>query len=249
MNNARLSVPLITIIIVAKNACATISSAIASVKGQTYSAVECIVIDGASTDGTLEILQNESSINILISEPDRGIYDAMNKGINYAHGEWILFLGADDQLADRDVLARIFSVSYDSQLIYGNVRFGQSACIYDGFFSKTKLMWKNICHQAIFYRRELFLRIGLFDERYPLWADWEFNLRAFGHPATKPCHINEVISLYGAHGLSHAQCDHIFLADRLRLIMDLYGPWYTLLYRLLFRPVSRGWIYRQAGHI
>lgn len=249
MNNIQLSSPLITIIIVAKNAKTTIASALKSIEAQTYSAVECIVIDGASTDGTREILQNESSIDILISEPDRGIYDAMNKGINYAHGEWILFLGADDQLADRSVLSRIFSMSYDSQFIYGNVRFGQSAYFYDGAFSKSKLMWKNICHQAIFYRRELFLRIGLFDERYPLWADWEFNLRAFADPATKPQYINEVISLYGARGLSYAQCDHIFLADRLRLIMDLFGPWYTLLYRLLFRPVSRGWIYRQAGHI
>lgn len=240
--------PLISVIIVVKNACATITSAVESIREQSYSAVECIVIDGASTDGTLEILQNDSSIDMLISEPDRGIYDAMNKGIRHASGEWILFLGADDRLADRNVLARVFSVSYESKLIYGNVRFGQS-CLYDGYFSKSKLMWKNICHQAIFYRRELFQKIGLFHERYPLWADWEFNLRAFADPVTKPQHINEVISLYGAHGLSHAQCDHIFLADRLRLIMDLFGPWYTLLYRLLFRPVSRGWIYRQAGHV
>lgn len=249
MNSVQTSAPLITIIVVAKNAKTTIASALRSIKDQSHSAVECIVIDGASTDGTLELLQGNPAIDLLISEPDRGIYDAMNKGIRYARGEWVLFLGADDQLADDGVLARTFSASYDSQLIYGNVRFGQSACLYDGTFSKSKLMWKNICHQAIFYRRELFLRIGLFDERYPLWADWEFNLRAFADPATKPQYINEVISLYGACGLSYAQCDHIFLADRLRLIMDLFGPWYTLLYRLLFRPVSRGWIYRQAGHI
>jgi len=249
MNPAQPFLPLVSIIIVSKNASATISSAIASVKGQTYAAIECIVIDGASTDGTLELLQGNPVIDLLISEPDRGIYDAMNKGICHARGEWILFLGADDLLADEGVLARIFSSFYDGQLVYGNVRLGQNFCLYDGAFSKAKLMWKNICHQAIFYRKDLFHQIGMFNERYPLWADWEFNLRAFAHSATKPCHIDEVISIYGSGGLSHAQCDHIFLADRLRLIMDLFGPWYTLLYRLLFRPVSRGWIYRHAGHV
>ena len=119
------SLPKISIIIVVHNAAKTLKFAINSIFEQSYKNVEVVVIDGGSTDGTLEILKNNKAENLIwISEPDKGIYDAMNKGIRICSGEWLYFLGADDQLYDKNVLANIFQNSNVSgvEFLYGNVK-------------------------------------------------------------------------------------------------------------------------------
>ena len=116
--------PLVSIITVVKNGEASLTRAIEGVKGQTYPNREHIVIDGGSTDGTLDILNAHHEVDLWISEPDRGIYDAMDKGIDLSRGTWLYFLGVDDVLNSPGTLASVFggSLALDGvDLIVGNV--------------------------------------------------------------------------------------------------------------------------------
>ena len=222
--------PKISIIIPCLNAESTIERAIKSAVGQTYENLELLVIDGGSIDASLEVLSSyQSSIATLLSEPDKGVYDAMNKGISNASGEWLFFLGADDELIDPAVLHSVFQLSNDSQLLYGDVILSGSGIVgthgqvYDGQFSKLKLCRKNICQQAIFYRKKLFDEIGLFDLDYPVLADWVFNIKAFSRRETKPLYINSPIAKYHAEGISNARSDPAADRDRARLIRRNFG--------------------------
>ena len=101
--------PVVSIVTVCYNAVGVIEKTVTSVLNQTYKKIEYIVVDGASSDGTIEILNNyRSHISTLVSEPDKGIYDAMNKAIDMVSGEWILFLNAGDSFVDNNVLSHVF---------------------------------------------------------------------------------------------------------------------------------------------
>ncbi|GHT73767.1 hypothetical protein AGMMS50262_05420 [Bacteroidia bacterium] len=157
-------------------------------------------MDGLSTDSTLEIVKyfNDDRIKIF-SEKDEGIYDAMNKGIDRANGEWLYFLGSDDVLYDAEVLSDISSFIKEDDgvsFIYGNVVMKKSNDIYAGEFDRVKLFYQNISHQAIFYKKDIFALIGLFDLKYKVWADWDLNLRCFLHPNILVRYIDRIIANY-----------------------------------------------------
>src|SRR5438045_5149796 len=117
--------PKVSIITVCKNASPTIEETLKSVSQQTYPAIECIVVDGKSSDHSLEIVKKyKRIISKIISEPDHGIYDAMNKGIHHSKGDWLLFLGADDQLSPK--VSEVFSKLHeyhDADVVYGDVQY------------------------------------------------------------------------------------------------------------------------------
>lgn len=206
----------LTVITVCLNAATTIETTIQSVISQSLKNIEFIIIDGESSDGTLDILEKYNSYaNFLyISEPDLGIYDAMNKGVQLSKGEWVIFLGSDDQLIDDNVVERVLSLSDDNdvKIIYGNVKFLNSQIIYDGEFDFEKISVKNICQQAIFYKRDVFSSIGLFNLKYKYCADHEFNLRWMGGKY-KSKYVPEIITLYNEVGLSGTVVDEVFLED------------------------------------
>ena len=209
--------PKISIIIVVFNAVKTLETTIDSVLAQTNKNHELIIVDGGSTDGTLDILKNKNAQNISwTSEPDKGIYDAMNKGIKKAAGEWIIFLGADDQCYDEQVLQSVFSKSnYENvDFIYGNVKSEAYKGLYDGEFNYEKLLRKNIPHQSIFYRKKIFDKIGTYNLRYKTHADWDFNLRCFENKELKIKYVDTVIAEFGKGGLS-SQHDVPFLRESL----------------------------------
>jgi len=187
--------PLITIITPVLNAKETLESSILSVVSQNCDNFEYIIVDGGSTDGTLEILRkHESSIDYWISEPDRGIYDAMNKSIQLARGRWVCFLGADDTLCDS--LPTVTPFLCDDQTVYyGNVFMTGSKRLYEGSFGPWKLSRHNICQQAIFYPRDLF-EVRQFDLRYKLLSDWEFNMRTYSDSRFKFQFIPVTIANY-----------------------------------------------------
>lgn len=141
--------------------------------------VEAVVIDGASTDGTAAWLeQTRSRIPVMISEPDRGIYDAMNKGVAAAHGEWILFLGADDRIADSTVLARLATrlVTTEADVVSGVALFNDARRYPPGKLRHA--VHRNFLHhQATVYRRRLWTEHGNFDAGLRLMGDYDFNLR------------------------------------------------------------------------
>lgn len=199
--------PRISVITVCYNARALIRGTILSVRNQTYSDVELIVIDGASTDGTREVLHSESDdIDVLVSEPDRGIYDAMNKGLALATGTWVIFINAGDSFASADVLQQVVpTLSPARAIVYGGVRIvGANPCAPVTF--QQLVRWhvvKNICHQAIFYNRVKLGDMLTFHTEYRVCADFELLVRIltrFGPEAALP--VNVPVANYLSGGMS-----------------------------------------------
>lgn len=209
----------ISIITVVFNAAKTLEETIESVLKQTYDNWEFIIVDGGSTDGTIDILKRHNSGKVLWrSEPDNGIYDAMNKGIKRASGDWIYFLGGDDTFFNQQVLGNIFlNKRYEADFIYGNVYDKRLKRNYDGEFDQNKLLKKNICHQGIFFRKEIFNDIGTFNTRYRLFADWDFNLRCFSNEKVRKEHVDVVVANYSAGGASAENNDILFFREVLFL--------------------------------
>jgi glycosyltransferase involved in cell wall biosynthesis len=198
--------PLVTVIIPTYNSEKTLKLAIDSILSQTYINYEILLIDGLSSDNTLSIIkeyaQNYMGIHYL-SEKDRGIYDAMNKGINLAKGKWLFFLGSDDSLYDKNVLSevqRFIAQNPESKFIYGDVLMSiGKRQTYIGY-NYERLLAMNICHQSIFYDRSLFAN-KMYDLNYKICADWDFNLKIF-YSDIRPLYINKIVSNYNLNGAS-----------------------------------------------
>lgn len=190
-----------SIIIPTYNSAATLSDALQSIVDQSFKNFEILIMDGVSTDNTLDIARSFSDERIRIySEKDSGVYDAMNKGIDKAHGEWLYFLGSDDTLYDYEVLhdmANIIETKPESQFVYGNAYFLKRKEIWDGEFTLHKLLFdRNICHQAIFFRRDIFHLVGKYDLQYKVFADWDLNIRIFWNPLIVKNFYDRIIANY-----------------------------------------------------
>jgi glycosyltransferase involved in cell wall biosynthesis len=241
--------PLISIITVVYNGAATLEKTIQTVLAQTYDSFEYIIVDGGSTDGTLAILDTyRAHIAKYVSEPDKGVYDAMNKGIRMASGHWLFFLGADDILYDNEVLASVAGALGDGplapppDLLYGNVVSPSYKGIYDGQFTFEKLLSKNISHQAIFYKRQLFDRIGNYNLHYKAYADWAFNIRCFADQGIRTAYLDRVVAEFGEGGISSRHdvpfLREVLIPEKLRLLskngprrlrnLPTYDEWWRL---------------------
>jgi len=192
----------VSVITVAHNAAGTIEDAILSVGAQTYADVEHIVVDGASGDGTVDIIRrHQDRIARWISEPDEGIYDAMNKGIDLATGDVIGFLNADDVFASPGVLSRIAGVMEDSRLdgCYADVVYVRpdTGVVIRRYrsdrFSPDRLAYGWMpAHPALYLRREVFEQCGKFRTDYAIAADYELIARVFGKYRRKARYLPEV---------------------------------------------------------
>lgn len=210
----------ISVIIPTYNSGRTIARCLDSIIAQTYTDYEVIIMDNSSTDNTLSAIEGYKSklaaIHV-VSESDEGIYDAMNKGIKIASGKWIYFLGSDDYLIDQEVLSKFHqSVSKDKvkyHFVYGNVRSPLYGEKYAGEFNTNTIVKKNICHQAIFYRKEIFDLVGFYNLKYEVVADYEFNLRCFFHKKVKHKYIDLIIAHYSEGGFSAMKMDKVFSAE------------------------------------
>ena len=207
----------ISIITPSFNSGLLIERAIKSALAQDYADWEHIIVDGGSSDNTLEVLEKYQHLK-WISEPDKGIYDAMNKGIKMSAGDWLFFMGADDYFIDEQVLSDVFKdEKLGNGIIYGNVTSPRWNYLYDGEFDKIKILDKNICHQAVFFNRHIFQKIGLFNTRYKAQADWDLNLKLFLDPKIKKKYINRVIAYYEDGGFS-SEGDLLFSREKSILI-------------------------------
>jgi len=218
--------PLLTIIIPTYNSENTVKNAIDSILSQTFKEYEILIIDNQSRDETIPLVQqymlNYNSVRY-ISEKDNGIYDAMNKGISLAKGEWVYFLGSDDRLFGKDTIEEIFSNKDNLlvQVLYGNVsRPGHEK--YDGEFDPEKLYGQNICHQAIFFKKSLFEITGKFTIKYKSAADWEHNIKWFLNPGIKKKYMDVIVAYHAAGGFSYLYKDEAFKQDKEKLFLK-YG--------------------------
>lgn len=214
----------ITIGLVVYNGIRHIGSALDSIVRQSYRNIELIVVDGGSTDGTQNILNEYAEhISVLISEPDKGIYDAMNKVCSLATGDWLIFLGCDDELLDTLGNITRLMTDYDS-VYYGDVIFRSSGKIYGGKFSKFRLMEHNICHQSLFYPKSVY-KNHFYSLDYKWLADYVYNLKLFGE-GIPFVYTGVVVSVFNDIGGSSAG-DVELRRDQLKLIASAFGPVYA----------------------
>lgn len=187
--NTKTSLPLISVIIAVYNGKATLQQCLESVTQQTYDNVELIVIDGGSSDGTVDLINaNSQDITYWISEPDRGIYNAWNKALAQANGDWICFLGADDFLWDVQVLERMVAqlilIPPGIRVAYGQIMLLNTASVklyaVGEPWEDVKDRFKQVMcipHPAVMHRRSLFIQHGAFDESFRIAGDYELLLR------------------------------------------------------------------------
>ncbi len=205
--------PRVTIVTVCKNAVDSIEKTIKSVVTQSYPNLEYIIIDGASTDGTQSIIKTyEKHLAHFRTEPDKGIYDAMNKGIRHATGDWINFMNAGDYFYDKNAIKKIIPV--ETRLIAS-----LPTILYSDVFVQTNNelkirkhkpvfqygLYNNVCHQAVFYNLK---KLGKFqfDTQYNISADFDFLLKiATQEKGQFYQHIPEPLVVYQGGGLSENQ--------------------------------------------
>jgi glycosyltransferase involved in cell wall biosynthesis len=214
--------PYFSIIVPTYNSEKTLAVCMNSVMNQSFTDFEVLIIDAVSKDKTLEIAHgfNDSRIQIT-SEPDVGIYDAMNKGIRLAKGKWLYFLGSDDFLYDTTVLEIVYKKNREESLdiVYGNVN--AIDCIYDGPFDFSKIQSKNICHQSIFYSKKLLIELGGYDLKYKVCSDYDLNLKWFFNKKYKAAYIDKIIANYTSNGFSCDNYDRKFYDDLPKKILRL----------------------------
>lgn len=215
-----------TIITVSFNAADNIAETINSVLSQSYNDIEYIIIDGGSTDDTIKVIRKYAeNISYWVSEPDNGIYDAMNKGIARSHGDYILFLNAGDTFFNNDVLTNVHDeiqscVSNMPDVIYGET-VGKTP---DGYYAITShphpfLEDIGCCHQSILVRGDI-MRKEKFNTKYRLRADFDLMHRLYIDKRNLFRHINKYISIYDCYGTS-SSLKHLHLMRREQL--DILG--------------------------
>ena len=220
--------PKLSVITIVYNNVCDIERTMLSVLNQTYSNIEYIVVDGSSTDGTLEIIKRyESRITKLIVERDDGIYDAMNKGLTVATGDYVLFMNSADEFYGPDTVAEVFSVANDADIYYGETEMindkGQSLG-QRRHKAPTNFTWRSfkygmsVSHQAIYIRRSL---TEPYDRQYNLSADIDWIIRA-AKKAKKIVNVNQYVAKYQVGGMSktkHRQS----LVERFNIMKHYYG--------------------------
>ncbi|MEO7932120.1 MAG: glycosyltransferase [Chthoniobacterales bacterium] len=210
-----------SIILPTLNAADTVRDALASIASQSFTSYEVLLQDGGSTDNTLAqaaTFAGPLGGRLKIQQrPDAGVYDAMNRAMRRAQGRWFYFLGADDVLEGLDVLQRMadeIRARPRVQVIHGQVRLKSGGVLPESGFQPKLLTRNNICHQAIFYRRDVLRLVGDYDLAYPVWADWDYNMRCLFSRRLDIDEVDLVVATYNdLSGLSHANPDAAYLAQ------------------------------------
>lgn len=215
----------IAVISVCYNSAGTLPKTLQSVSNQTWPHVEHIVVDGASTDGTLDVLKHHGQhVARIISERDDGIYDAMNKGVAAATSDTIGFLNADDYYADSEVLSKVAQAMdhEDLDAVFGDVAFfderypERSIRRYrSGRFRPERLAWGWMpAHTALFLRRRIFERVGLFCTDYRIAGDFEWVARAFSQQSLRYRYLPEILVHMRTGGISTGGWRNTVLLNR-----------------------------------
>jgi glycosyltransferase involved in cell wall biosynthesis len=218
----------VSIITINLNDADGLDKTICSIESQTYSNFELLIIDGGSEQASIDVInKHNDSIDYWISESDTGIYNAQNKGIQVATGEYCLFLNSGDYLADKTVLQRIFS-----QEPYCDVVFGNLVVIFGGKVvgvskGKDKLTFLDVYsslikHQASFIKRELFDKFGLYDETLKIVSDWAFLFKIIGYNSATTQYFDVDIACFENNGISNNNPE--LCATERQKVLDQFMP-------------------------
>jgi len=228
----------VTIITVCLNSERYISKCIESVVEQNYPFIEYIIIDGGSKDGTLDLIDKYHwKLSKVVSEPDNGIYNAMNKGLRLATGDIIFFLNSDDYLVDPMVISDVVSVFLDNpelDLVYGDqIRTDGVKTIsinQPDRVGRRSLARRTIQHQTIFTRKHLFNDSNIFDENLRVVSDYKWILEVFLKRKCNYRHIPRVISVMSSTGLSGTTD---YEPERRHVMKEYFSYLEIFMYRLL----------------
>lgn len=234
----------ISVISVVKNAVSCIERCITSVLEQTYNNVEYLVIDGDSKDGTMDVISRYlENIDLVISEPDGGIYHAMNKGVSLATGDYVYFLNSDDYFCDKNVIADVANairLNPSVDLVYGDIMLRNA----DQFtrkpqvptLSRETLCRSGFCHQSLFAKRDLFERVGQFSLDYSIVADGDWLARTLAAKASS-LHINRDIAIFSMGGFSTTR--NIWRKEKKKFFRENFTRWERLKWRKLPGLIGR----------
>lgn len=220
----------ISIITVAYNSAQTIADTLLSVEQQSHADIEYIVIDGASTDATAQIVNDQGRrVSVFISEPDRGIYDAMNKGIALATGEMIGFLNADDIYANSEVVGKIVAAASSPAV---HMVFGDLVYVAADNTNRVVRLWRSgefvqrglkygwmPPHPTFYIRRSLIESLGGFDRNLRVAADYDFMLRYLVRPGATAAYVPEVLVKMRLGGASNRSLAAMRLKSREDLLV------------------------------
>lgn len=203
----------VSIITVVRNAVATIQDTISSVSSQNHNNIEHIIIDGGSTDGTLEVIRKHiDKLSRVLSEPDRGIYDAMNKGIKVAHGDFLGFLNSDDIYANDKVISKIVGIMKKQKVdaVYGDLVYVSPNNLqrvlrhYNSGWFNSNMIAKGYmpAHPTLFLSNRVYKQYGYYKIDYSIAADFEFVARVFGKGDISYYYLPEVMVKMRQGGVS-----------------------------------------------
>lgn len=207
--------PKVSVVTINFNDAKGLEKTISSVVSQTYQDFEYIVIDGGSTDDSVNVIEgNQQKINYWVSEKDKGIYNAMNKGIIKASGEYILFLNSGDYLVNNVVLENISEELDGVEFISGNLEFylpdnSLFTRVHPDKLTFTYLVSKTISHPSTFIKRELFEKFGLYNEELKIVSDWEFFFKCLGLNGATFKSVNTTITHFDMYGISSSNGDKV----------------------------------------
>lgn len=240
--------PTLTVITVVYNNARDIERTLLSVIGQTYAGIEYIVIDGASTDGTLEIInRHRDQIQTFVSEPDKGIYDAMNKGLALATGEYVIFMNSGDEFYAANTVEKVFATAPNADIYYGEtemVNEQRESLGQRRHAAPARFTWRSfnygmsVSHQAIYIRRSL---TDPYDPAYQLSADIDWIIRA-AKKAQKIIRVNGYVAKYLVGGMSKAKHKQSLL-ERFDIMKKHYGLVLTVLNHVVIAfNLGRYWL-------
>lgn len=212
--------PLVSIICVTYNAEKYVEHFLKNVSPYKSPSVELVIIDGCSTDNTFKILEsNKEIITFLLCEPDKGIYDAMNKAARAAKGKWLYFIGVDDSILP-DFSRFLNYLKDDATIYYGNVTQNNKRII--SATSKKNIARYNICHQAIFYPAYVFDQYE-YNIDYKVNADYHLNILCFGDPNLRFTYHDLDVADHASGGYSANAVDVKFNKEKTALVRQNLG--------------------------
>lgn len=202
----------LSIITVCKNDAQGLECTIKSVLEQDFKSFQFIIVDGKSTDGTFDIISKyHRNLNTIVVEEDKGIYAAMNKGLQFVQGDYVFFQNAKDTFCNADTLSEIFENNHSEDILYGNIKNAEGKILKDlkGVNLKSYLRKRTIAHQATFVKKEVFQKIGRFDENFKIAGDHEFLVRAILKHNCSFKYIPHTVSIFDQSGVSNRQIDQM----------------------------------------
>ncbi len=230
--------PRVAVITVVRNAGPLLEGLLADVRAQSWQPLDLIVVDGASTDGTVALLEAQGEGVRWSSEPDRGVYDAMNKGVARVRGadDYVLFLGADDRFPAPDALARVLGAARGADIICGRLERDdpelQHRDVIGGPVTRRDIAYgRNYAHQAMLARRRVFDRVGGFDPQYRIAGDFDWIVRASRDPDITWEFVPEVVAVMRRGGLSERRYPAM-AREKWRIVRRHYGAAHVARYAL-----------------